>query len=488
MTITDANACTSVQTVTITEPPALIATAMNNGPICAGNQVTLNGSATGGTPSYTLNWMPGNFSGATVTDAPPTTTVYTLVATDSNGCSASYITTVVVNQLPVVNLGPDTTACASAMLDAQNAGSTYLWSTSGTSQMETVSATGTYFVDVTDANGCSSSDTIVVTIDAMPDAGTILCTGGSDICVGDSVALISSASGSVDWWVMPAAGPFWQYIGSGNPFSPQPPSAQDVGMYYFMAVAMNGVCAPDSSNLITVEVHDAPIIPLASDTSSCSSVVLDAQNAGASYLWSTSDTTQMITATVSGMYTVWIVDQYGCAGADSVDVTIHTPPVVTGMASANPVCADDADVTLTGLPAGGLWTGPGVAGNSFDPSIGAGAQVVMYSYTDTNGCSGTYPLTIVVSACVGIEEQAGVAVNVYPNPNNGTFTVQFAQAATDVVIEMTDASGRVVSTEQLNAVNEGSTHEITMNDPAAGIYFMRVISGDQLSTFRIVVE
>lgn len=489
VTITDANGCTATQSVCITEPPQLMAMAANTGDVCAGDSTMLVGTAMGGTPSYSYNWLPGNITSMSTPVVPTVTTTYTLEVTDANGCTTSTTTTVTVNALPVVNLGADTTVCSGIMLDAQNSGSAYAWNSGDTTQMYNATASGNYYVTVTDMNGCVNSDSVMIAVDAMPIAGTVYNTSGADICVGDTSSLITTgSSGMIDWWVMPIAGPFWQYIGSGNPYTQSPPTPSDVGVYYFMAIASNGVCGPDTSNTITVEVHDLPIVDLGSDTASCGGVQLDAQNAGSTYAWSTGDSTQTVMVNASGTYDVWIVDQFGCANGDTVAVTINTPPVVTGMASANPVCMDDADVTLTGLPAGGLWTGPGVSGNMFDPSIGTGNQVLTYSYTDTNGCSGIYPLTVVVNACVGISEQAEVMMSVYPNPNNGTFTLQFAQASENVVIEITDVNGRVVSTQQLNAVSEGSTHEISMGDGAAGIYFMRVNAEENYSVIKIAVE
>ena len=64
---------------------------------------------------------------------------------------------------PVVNLGIDTSSCSSLILDAKNAGATYLWSTTETTQTITVSTSGTYWVQVTDMTG-TTADTIEVEI------------------------------------------------------------------------------------------------------------------------------------------------------------------------------------------------------------------------------------------------------------------------------------------------------------------------------------
>lgn len=119
-------------------------------------------------------WSNGDTTDA-ITVSPTTTTTYTVAV--SNGYSCSVVDTVVVtvNPKPVVNLGADVTLCASesTTLDA-GAGFSYLWNTTETTQTITVDSTGTgvgtatYYVDITDANTCTNSDTINVTFLAEP--------------------------------------------------------------------------------------------------------------------------------------------------------------------------------------------------------------------------------------------------------------------------------------------------------------------------------
>ena len=69
----------------------------------------------------------------------------------------------------MVTLGVDTTQCGGTVtLDAQNIGSTYLWSDNSTAQTLVVIASGTYSVSVTAPNGCSANDAINVTINTVP--------------------------------------------------------------------------------------------------------------------------------------------------------------------------------------------------------------------------------------------------------------------------------------------------------------------------------
>lgn len=491
-TITDLNGCTNQQVFTITQPTALLTAASGSSSVCPNDTAMLVGTAMGGTPGYSYLWLPMNTSGSTATDVPSGTTTYTLVVTDANGCSDSSTTTVAVNVPPTVNLGADTTVCLGMFLDAQNPGSTYLWNDNSTLQQLGVTATGTYFVTVTDINGCSASDTINVGVDVQPNGGIISSSGGVDVCPGDSVFLSSvNDVGTLDWWVMLVAAPFWQNIGTGNPFTHGPVAIADTGTYQFMAIASNGVCPDDTSNLITVIVHVPPVVNL-SDTVVCGGVVLHAGNVGPSttYLWNDQSVQEDLTVMQSGNYSVIVTDMFGCTGTDSANVTVNPYPTgVTANASSLTACLDDGNIILTGAPVGGVWTGPGVVGSQFDPSIGVGAIPLTYTFTDTtNGCAASAAVTITVNACVGVNEIAeGAGMNVYPNPNNGAFNIALSTATEKLYIEITDAQGRTVYSAAESNVQPGAVRTIDVSNEAAGIYIMRVTTDTQQFNHQVII-
>lgn len=83
----------------------------------------------------------------------------------SNGTCYSYDSiNIIVNALPVVDLGNDTTLSGTIVLDAGNAGAEYNWSTGSTDQLVTVDSSGTYYVSVTNSLGCTSTDTVNITV------------------------------------------------------------------------------------------------------------------------------------------------------------------------------------------------------------------------------------------------------------------------------------------------------------------------------------
>ncbi len=191
VTGTDANGCVNTAMTTVTVNPLPVVTATSSAAsVCTGGSVTLTG---GGASTYTWD---NNVIDA-VSFVPTATTTYMVTGTDVNGCVNTATTTVTLSGLLIISLGPDIIQCGgTALLDAGNMGSTYLWSNASTTQTITVSASGTYIVVVTDVNGCNGSDTAVVTINSNPSVSA--AASSSVVCVDDAdVSLIGTPTGGV---------------------------------------------------------------------------------------------------------------------------------------------------------------------------------------------------------------------------------------------------------------------------------------------------
>jgi hypothetical protein len=401
--------------------------------------------------------------------------IYSVMITDAFGCMNGDTIMETINPIPSVNIGSDITQCADAspiLLDAQNAGSTYLWSDASTNQTITVSSTGIYSVVVTDVNGCMNADTMMATVNPVP----VVDLGNNIIQCADAAAITLDAQN--------AGASFLWNDGSTT----ETITVSTSGTYSVTVTDANG-CMNYSAMDLTV--NPLPVVNLGNDVTQCGgTVTLDAGNQGSDYLWSDSSNSQTITVFTTGNYIAFVTDANGCMNGDTVNVTINTIPTVTGSASANTVCLNDADVVLTGTPAGGTWTGTGVSGSSFTPmTAGTGAHFATYTYTDVNGCSNTAAVTITVNACVGVEELNPFnGISIYPNPNNGMFTLNSAVTIGDMNIVITDLQGRVVYSSMENNVNTGFNQQINLQAESAGIYFMTISANGQQRTDKISVQ
>jgi hypothetical protein len=454
-TVTITDACTSTASttvaVTVNTTPTVSITASSS-TICSGDSALLT-ATTGGTGQWFLN---GNaIVGATATTYQATVAgLYNYIKTNTNGCadSAAVGQTITVNALPVVTAAASANAvCIGDSVIFNGGGAlTYVWSNGIIDNTPySVNQTGYFTVMGTDANGCVNMDSVMVIANALPAANL-----GADIntCQG-TVTLDPQVAGAMYVW------------NSGD--TTQTITTTSAGTYFVTVTDTNG-CV--NSDTIAISFNANPIVDLGADTTVCGdAVIMNAQNPGATYLWSTGDTTQQVAALATGIYFVTVTDNNGCSATDTIAVTLNALPIVTASAAATTVCLDDANVTLNGTPAGGTWSGPGVSGNAFDPSVGIGTPSLTYTFTDANGCTNTDGVAIQVNACVGVEENAGVAVlEVYPVPFNQSVNL-INNGSEPVTIIIYAADGRVITQLQLMS---GRT-ELNTAAWSNGFYFLQ---------------
>ncbi|HTF03287.1 MAG TPA: T9SS type A sorting domain-containing protein, partial [Bacteroidia bacterium] len=333
-------------------------------------------------------------------------------------------------------------------------------------------ASGTASVTVTDPCGTSAPATFSYTVNLNP---VITATSNtSAVCAGSSATLTVTGATIYSW-------------SSGGTDSTEVVSPTSPTMY--TVIGSDSIGCADTAT-VSIDVNALPIVNLGADTAQCGgSITLDAQNSGSTYLWSDNSTTQIITVSATGTYDVAVMDINGCVGRDTTNVTINPLPVVVGSAAMTTVCLDDAAVALFGSPAGGAWTGPATSGSSFFPdSAGMGTHVLVYQYTDSLGCSGMDSVSIDVQLCTGIDPSAEAGFGVYPNPNNGTFTIVLNKNVTELVIEITDLQGRIVYTSNNGAVAAGFVQQVSLENEASGMYLVRIVADGVMSVQRVSVQ
>jgi hypothetical protein len=332
-----------------------------------------------GIVSYT--WTPSTgLSASNVanpTASPTVTTTYVVTATDGSGCSWNDNVVVTVNPLPVVNLGPDITQCGgTATLNAGNPGATYLWSNAATTQSITASTSGTYSVTVTNANGCSASDAIQVTINTIP---TVSISGNTTICSGNSTTLTASGASTYSW-------------SNGGNTAAQNLSPASTTTYSVTGTAANG-CTNTAS--ATVTVNTTPTVSITGNSTICNggSTTLTANGAD-TYSWSNGGNTaaQTLNPSSTTSYTVTGTASNGCTNTTSVTVTVNPNPTVS--VSGNTTICDGSSTTLTASGATSYaWsTGGNMAAETVSPTVNT-----TYTVTGTDGNSCTASTTVMVT-------------------------------------------------------------------------------------------
>ena len=390
---TNATGCSATVNKTIyIHPTPVLNTVVNPTTICAGDTAIV--TVTGATNcTWTGTYLFANAANDTIWVAPTTTETYSVSATASNGCVGTQTATVNVNALPTAVAGPDETICVggSVTLNASG-GIAYSWSpATGLSASNvnnptvTINNTLTYTLEVTDANGCKNTDDITVNTLALPVANP----GSSvSICPGASTTLNGSGGTSYTW--SPATG-------LSNPNIANPICTPAATGNYTLTVS-NAACTSLPSAAITVTVYNqpaAPLINVSGPITFCqgNSVTLTS-TAVANNVWSTGATSNSITVTTSGSYTVYFVDANGCSSAvsASVNVLVNPLPAMPTISASGP---------LTVCPGGSVDLTSTVA-NAYNWSNGINTQTITviasgsYNVTisDINGCTATSNNTV----------------------------------------------------------------------------------------------
>ncbi|HET6991045.1 MAG TPA: T9SS type A sorting domain-containing protein, partial [Bacteroidia bacterium] len=150
------------------------------------------------------------------------------------------------------------------------------------------------------------------------------------------------------------------------------------------------------------------------------------------------------------------------------------------------LCSLDAPYLLTeGNPAGGVWSGTSISGNTFDPvAAGVGSYVLTYTYTASTGCSASASDTIIVDACSGIDEHTNAAVwSAYPNPAFGDVTISTPENQTGkMLVEVYSAEGKLISSENYDSTN---LIHLNFSDRAVGMYLVRITTTKETSTIHV---
>jgi gliding motility-associated-like protein len=519
--VTNVSGCQSAasiaRTITVNALP-VTPTITTGGPtaFCDGDSVTLTSSTAAGyiwsnaatIPSINVT-SGGNYSVIGPGAASINVTSggnYSVMVISADGCESaeSVGTLVTVNALPAIPTitanGPTIFCTGDSVTLTSSTEASYLWSNGATMPTINITKTGTYTVLVTDANGCKSkaSAATIVTVNNLPATPTIIASGPTTFCAGDSI-LLTSSSGTGYLWSNGAGSQKINVNLSDN---------------YTVLVTDENRCQSAASTATTITVNDLPVTPIITaggPTAFCAgdSVIL-VTDTESNYLWSNSASTQSININKSGSYTVQVTNASGCKSASSVAtiVTVNSLPVVKA-GFIVPVCIGSS-FSLEGGPAGMTiysWTGPnGFTSLLQNPLVSGNAAINMagvYTLTDINasGCKDTGSTTGVINAapiatasntgpvCAGSPLSltggpAGMTTDSWSGPNGFTSLLQDPSVSNNATIAMagmythkvTNASGCLDTASTLVVVNLLPSVNITSSNSSMCIYNVRTLT------------
>lgn len=487
--------CTNTGTVSVSVLTPTTS-ALNTGPYCAGTTIQLNTPA-----GNTYTWTgPGGFTSNVQnpsianSTAGMSGTYNVTVAVGS--CTASASTNVVVNALPNPAAGSNSPLCEGQTLNLTgSAATTYTWTGPNSFANNTqnpsitsasVAASGTYTLQVTDANNCTNSVTTVVVINSNP----VIVVNNPTVCLNQTINLTSGGGTGYSW-----NGP------AGFTSVLQNPSIANAALNMSGAYTVTVTTAQGCTNtaVANVNVYPVPSPTITSNSPVCVGGVLTLSGSGgASFVWAGPngffDLTQNpsinnVTLLADGVYTL-LATAGSCTAMTTASITINPLPNPT-INSNSPICIG-TDINLSGNGGTGYaWAGPsGFISTAQNPTItmaglsNAGTYTLIV--TDANNCVNfttanvvVNPQPIVAAAGSTVCENANVSLSAnggatysWSGPGGFTSNVQNPQivgasitAAGQYTVFITDANTCTNTAVADVVINPAPTPSIVTNSP-----------------------
>lgn len=346
------------------------------------------------------------------------------------------------------------------------------------------SGTITYYAaSRNNTDGCESSGrtAVTLTINQSP-APAITANGATTFCEGGNVTLTANAGSAYSW---------------SNGATTQAITVAASGSYS-VTVTQPGGCV-ETSTAVPVTVNTSPPVDITPNgaTTFCEgdNVILTA-TAGSSYVWSNGATTQSITVTSSGSFTVTVTQATGCSRTSAATtVTVNPKPIVNLSAAPYTKLFPGLNTTLTATatPSTGLsysWTrnGTTVSGATTNMLQVKFSELGNYAVTATHisGCSAT-------SSLLSISDSATTRLFIYPNPNTGEFQVSYyngSGTSTTYIMTIYNSIGALVWKRSYTINNPYELIDVDLRKNGKGVY--RVVisdrNGKKLATGGVVIQ
>ncbi len=477
---------TTAVTTTVTVN-ALQPTTMSAATACQGQAITLTNNTAGGG-----SWYSGNTTIAIVSSTGSVSGlnggIVNIYFAPATGCAT-------VKTLTITAVSPitgSTSVCVGKTTALSNSTPGGNWN-SGNGALAGVNSAGLVYgvapgapvIYYTWPNGCWASATITVNPLSQINAST-----GSVVCRGSSIAYTNTTVGGGIWssanTTIATVSSTGNITGTGSGVT-NISFTTGAGCVATRSVTVNGTAT--ISGITTVCMGQ---------TTQLSSSLSGGTWLSSSASLATVSAAGLVKGLSSGAPRISYIMPTGCNS--HVTVTVNTLQAITGGTAG--MCQSGSMTLANSTPFGGVWSSSNTAAATVNGSgvvRGAGAGVTIISFTSNNsGCVATR--TVTVNACrqsegtdntAMAETQVMQDIKVFPNPNNGLFTIRgtLMQVTGQATVSIVNTLGQTVYQSAMKVTNGMIEEQIDLgHNLPAGIYLLNIISGGERATVRLTVE
>jgi hypothetical protein len=294
---------------------------------------------------------------------------------------------------------------------------------------------------------------------------------GNAICQGNSIMLNGSGASTYSW-----------NTGENTASISVSPNTTTT---YTLTGTSSFNCQNTASKTITVNALPNVSIQVDEDTI-CQGTTANLIGLGAvSYSWNTGSilANLSVSPNVTSIYSVTGTSSAGCQNTANATIEVLPFPSVSFIDPNTSFCVNSTTYDFVGSPAGGVFSGVGLSGSTFDPAIaGAGLHTISYTYADAS-CSASSIIEVLVDECLSINQSKNTnLIQVYPNPAQDQLVISGMEG--NCKLELFNEQGQLIWSEQLNT----NQRILDLSVIASGMYVLSIQSERMKEIKKLIVQ
>tara|TARA_B100001939_G_scaffold340202_1_gene347969 strand:- start:288 stop:4427 length:4140 start_codon:yes stop_codon:yes gene_type:complete len=303
----------------------------------------------------------------------------------------------------------------------------------------------------------------------------------------DEVLTINTNECPYDSITLSASGNFTSFEW-GNQSSNPNLTVYESGEYSVSAYDSAGCVATESINIPSIQSFD-----INSNEVLCEggSIFLQCLSGLDSYTWNTGESTNVISVSSSGIYSVIATDANGCELNDEIEINSIEPiqvDIQTEMDSFIVCKGSEFSFNIASTFSSAVWNESFSALLYTGTASNLGDNIISVLAQDENGCYSNDSVILKVVDCASVEEYLS-NTTLYPNPTTGEFIIQHQSLNNDIQrIEVVDLQGRLIEQRKANYTNGILYEKFDLSDLSSGIYLVELFGKKGKTVKKVILD